>query len=320
MAGPFSVTVAPHQAHRRLDAFVAEALPDCSRALAAQLIRQGLIRVDGRTCAKPSLRLLPGSAVEGEIPLPVAAAAAPEAIPLAVLHEDAHLIVVDKPPGLVVHPAPGHAGGTLVNALLHRCPDLGGIGGALRPGIVHRLDKDTSGVMVAAKSAAAMQALARQFKAREVRKTYLGLVWGQPPEAQGCIDLPIGRHPVARKQMSTRAPRTRAAETHWKVQENFPGVCLVAFDLKTGRTHQIRVHTAALGHPILGDAVYGRPPRPGSLPRPLQDLARSIPRHMLHSWQLAFQHPVSGAWMAFEAPLPADMQTLLDSLRRLAVA
>jgi 23S rRNA pseudouridine1911/1915/1917 synthase len=315
MTGPFSIRVSIHQAGMRLDALLAQALDGCSRAHAAMLIRQGRVRVDGRACTKAAQRLSPGTSVSGVVPPPEPVAAVPEAIPLSVLHEDAHVIVIDKPPGLVIHPAPGHPAGTLVNALLHHCPDMGGIGGELRPGIVHRLDKDTSGVLVVAKNDMAMQDLGRQFKQRTVEKTYLGLVWGRPAADAGRIDLAIGRHPVERKQMSTRAPRARSAETHWLVRESLPAATLLTFVIKTGRTHQIRVHSAAMGHPILGDKVYGRPPASGALPPGLRDLPRAIPRQMLHAWRLAFDHPASGTRLQLEAPLPADMAALLAQLR-----
>jgi 23S rRNA pseudouridine1911/1915/1917 synthase len=315
MAGPFSISVTILQGGMRLDTLLAQVLPGCSRAHAAALIRQGRVLLDGRTCSKPAQRLAPGATVAGVIPPPEPVAAVPEDIPLVVLHEDPHLIVIDKPPGLVIHPAPGHAGGTLVNAVLHRCPDMGGIGGELRPGIVHRLDKDTSGVLVVAKNDTAMQDLGRQFKQRTVEKTYLGLVWGRPSAEAGCIDLAIGRHPVARQRMSIRAPRGRSAETHWQVRESLAGTTLMTFVIKTGRTHQIRVHSAAIGHAILGDTVYGRRPPPEALPPELRGLPQTVPRQMLHAWRLAFDHPANGKRLLFEAPMPADMAELLAVLR-----
>jgi len=226
------------------------------------------------------------------------------------------MVVINKQPGLVVHPAPGHTSGTLVNALLYHCSALGGIGGKIRPGIVHRLDKDTSGVLVAAKNDAAHLQLARQFKSREVQKRYLAMVHGRVKEDRGSVVLSIGRHPVDRKKMSTRSRKARGAETRWKVRERLDGVTLLELDLKTGRTHQIRVHCAAIGHPVVGDSVYGGRRRldlsgkgqNGSLPI-------KVARQMLHARWLQLAHPVTEALMSFEAPLPADMAGLIEVLR-----
>jgi 23S rRNA pseudouridine1911/1915/1917 synthase len=247
----------------------------------------------------------------------------PEFILIEIIYQDDQIVVINKPPGLVVHPAPGHADGTLVNALLHHCPDLGAIGGEVRPGIVHRLDKDTSGTMVIAKNSAAHEELSRQFKAREVEKKYLALVYGTPQSDTGSVRLPIGRHPVDRKRMSTTTRKGRDAETTWQVCERFPGITLLELNLKTGRTHQIRVHCAAIGHPVVGDPVY-RPRKlfadSGSLlaeiPPPVVSALKSISRQMLHAWRLSFTHPSEKILLAFESPMPPDMADVIDLLNQ----
>jgi 23S rRNA pseudouridine1911/1915/1917 synthase len=237
---------------------------------------------------------------------------------LDILFEDSDLLVINKAAGLVVHPAAGHATGTLVHGILHHCPDLEGIGIEKRPGIVHRLDKDTSGIMVVAKTSRAHHELSRQFKARSIHKNYLALVAGSPKTDGGCIDLPVGRHPVERKKMSTRSKRGREALTLWRVFEKFTGAALLDIELKTGRTHQIRVHCQAMGFPIIGDSVYGWK---GALKKTaagnaaLQAAFKNVKRQMLHAYRLGFNHPVNGKALSFEAPLPADMALLLEQLR-----
>ncbi len=298
----------------RLDTFVAAGEPSLSRSRAAVLIGEGLVRVGGRL-KKPGYRLQKGDLISVRIPAPARSAHhLPEPIPLDILYEDDRMIVVNKPAGLVVHPAPGHAGGTLVNALLYRCPDLSGIGGELRPGIVHRLDKDTSGVLVAAKDAAAHQRLSEQFKSRSVEKTYLALVWGEFFEASGVIDLPVGRHPTVRKKMSTRSRRGRSAETRWEVSERFRRSTLLRVRIFTGRTHQIRVHLSAAGRPVVGDPVYGKRGKPADRDNMSQELGK-VGRQMLHAWRLGIRHPFTGEEMTFQAPLPADFRELLERLR-----
>ena len=306
---PFRFTVVPSGAGLRLDQYLAEQLPEHSRAYLAGLIRAGEITVNGRS-AKPGQRIRPGDTVSGAIPPPRPVGIEPEAISLAILYEDEDLLVIDKPAGLVVHPAPGHPSGTLVNALLHHCPDLGPIGGDLRPGIVHRLDKDTSGVLLVAKNAKALTHLADQFKARAVDKTYLALVQGRLRETSGRVDLPIGRHPVDRKKMSTRSRRAREALSLWRMRERYRSACLIEVKLMTGRTHQIRVHCTAMGHPILGDRVYG-----GGSSGP----GGTAPRQMLHSWRLGIRHPLREVPLSFEAPVPDDMGALIDILRLTAL-
>ena len=263
---------------------------------------------------KAGTRLRAGDVIEVALPAPRPARAEPQAMELTVLHEDADIIVVDKPAGLVVHPAPGHPDRTLVNALLARCPDLRGVGGELRPGIVHRLDKDTSGVMVATKHDAAHARLAAHFKSKVARREYLAVVAPPMASRRGTFSTLHGRHPVHRKRFSSRVAKGKPAVTHWQVEERFARAAdLVRCRLETGRTHQIRVHFADAGHPILGDRTYGR--RPAS-PR-LAELAAALGRQALHAAVLELEHPTTGARMRFEAPLPADMQSLLAALREL---
>jgi 23S rRNA pseudouridine1911/1915/1917 synthase len=302
----FTFYIESGQTGQRLDRWVSDRM-QVSRSRITELIRQGHIRLDG-ACAKPGVHVKPGQRVTGTLPPPEPIACQPEALSLDILYEDAHIIVINKPAGLVVHPAPGHPCGTLVNALLHHCTDLGGIGGWLRPGIVHRLDKDTSGVMVIAKQAASHEALVDQFQQRRVRKVYLALVAGTMPGDEGKIDLPIGRHPAERKKMSTHSRRGRESLTLWRVRERFSDASLLEVEIKTGRTHQIRVHLAQMQHPVLADPVYG-----GKRSFPPRIPAAS--RQMLHAWHMAFSHPSSALPMGFEAPMPPDMIQCIDLLR-----
>jgi 23S rRNA pseudouridine1911/1915/1917 synthase len=296
----------------RMDVFLSTRLSDCSRSFASQLISSGHFKINGRD-AKPGYRLKAGDIVAGCMPEPKPPGLRPEPIPLNILYEDTDIVVINKPPGLVVHPAPGHACGTLVNALLHHCPDLGGIGAELRPGIVHRLDKDTSGTLVVAKNAVAIDNLSAQFKNRSVRKDYLALVRGEMAADSGAIRLPIGRHPEDRKRMSTHSRKSREAETVWRVARRWRGCTLLELHLKTGRTHQIRVHCAAIGRPIVGDSVYGRRKATADSVE-IQALFASARRQMLHSWRLEVAHPRTGEPMRFESPLPEDMERLIAKL------
>ena len=305
--GSFCLTVTDASSGVRLDRYLSDQFDACSRAYAAQLVRSGQVNVN-RHPAKPSTRLRPGDLVMGTFPPPVSLRLLPEPIPLDILYEDRDLIAVNKPAGLVVHPAPGHFSGTLVNALLHHCPDLRPIGGEIRPGIVHRLDKDTSGVLLAAKHGGALEKLAGQFRRREIQKTYLALVRGTPAAETGLLDWAIGRHPVARKKMSIHSRRSRKAVTHWRIRRRMAGASLLEIGLETGRTHQIRVHCAAMGHPVLGDGVYGSPARDR------QALDTIVCRQMLHAWRLQLIHPITGINLALEAPLPDDMLALLAQL------
>ena len=311
----FHFVVSNSEAGKRVDVVLTRHVPDCSRSYAAQLIQQDHVHVNQLTC-KPSYRAREGDVIDGAVPPPEPVDIVPEPIHLNILYEDSALLVINKPPGLVVHPAPGHPQGTLVNALLHHCDDLAAFRGEIRPGIVHRLDKDTSGALVVAKTPTAHERLAGQFKARSVRKTYLAIVKGEMTAPRGEINLPIGRHPTARKKMSTRAPRARSAETHYRVRAVLRGATLLELDLKTGRTHQIRVHCAAIHHPVLGDRVYGgRQYAVVSTPNgsaPL--LRRPVKRQMLHAWRLGFLHPLDGRWLTCEADLPEDMQAVLTEL------
>ena len=286
----------------RLDTFIARRCPELSRSHARRLIDEGLVSVNGRQ-AKPSERVTAGLSVNVTIPPPETITLVPEAIPLTIIYQDGDIIVLDKPAGLTVHPAPGHPSGTLVNALLAACPDLRGIAGTRRPGIVHRLDKDTSGLMVVAKNDRAQRALQRQLKDRDVRKTYLALVRGVPAPREGTIAAPIGRHPKNRKKMAVVADG-REATTRYRVREEIAGgqYSLLEVEPVTGRTHQIRVHLAAVGHPVVGDATYGRP-------------SAAVGRQFLHAHKLAFGMPLGGRTVEFESPLPADLREALSQLR-----
>jgi 23S rRNA pseudouridine1911/1915/1917 synthase len=316
--GVFHIVADPADAGTRLDLLVASRVSALTRSQAAVLIQHGRITVNNLV-KKPGYRLQAGDEITGQIPPPADSVVKPEPLPLDVLYEDDDVIVLNKPAGVVVHPAPGHATGTLVNALLYHCPTIGPIGGELRPGIVHRLDKDTSGVLVVAKNAAAHAHLAAQFAARSIRKIYLAVVFGEMAEDRGVIELPVGRHPVDRKRMSISSRKPRMAETRWKVRERFRGLTLIELNLKTGRTHQARVHCAAINHAILGDPVYAgrkvyRAPTAATLA-----LIRQVKRQLLHAWRLTCTHPSRLVPVVFEAPLPRDMDQLIVHLRRLSM-
>jgi 23S rRNA pseudouridine1911/1915/1917 synthase len=303
------LTVPPGGGGVRLDLFLTSVLGDQSRSSIQRLIRDGHITIAGRA-ARPNTSLREGERIDIEIPDPAPAAPSPEPLPLAILYEDRDLVVVDKPAGMVVHPAAGHSAGTLVNALLHHIDDLSGIGGELRPGIVHRLDRGTSGVMVVAKNDAAHQELSRQFRDREVEKEYIALVWGVV-QAGRRIDAPIGRDPVHRQRMSSRARRARTAVTRVTKAVHLPGVSYLHVAIATGRTHQIRVHLSSIGHPIVGDSLYGGIRR--RIPASARAAAR-LERPFLHAHRLAFRHPTDGRLMVFESPLPADLQAVIDAI------
>jgi 23S rRNA pseudouridine1911/1915/1917 synthase len=302
--------VAPEHAGERLDSFLAAALPDRSRSQLQKLIKDG--HVTGPAGAlRASTAVKAGQRFTIALPEPAPATAVAEDLPLPILYEDSDLVVVDKPAGMVVHPAAGHSSGTVVNALLHHVEDLSGIGGELRPGIVHRLDRGTSGVMIAAKNDAAHQELSRQFHDREVEKEYIALVWGVV-HAGRRIDAPIGRDPGDRQKMSTRARRARSAVTRITWALNLRGVSLIHVAIHTGRTHQIRVHLSAIGHPVVGDATYG-----GVHRRVAQDVraVQRLERPFLHAARLVFTHPTDGRRMEFESPLPADLQSVFDEIK-----
>ena len=312
----------------RLDKGLARLLhdrrPSLSRTRLQQLIQEGCVDVDGLTIRDPGSKLAPGAELVLCLPPPVDATPVAEAIPLDVVFEDRHLLVLDKPAGLVVHPANGHDSGTLVNALLAHCGDsLSGIGGVRRPGIVHRLDKDTTGLMVVAKSDAAHQGLAAIFadhgRSGSLIRDYRALAWGVPGMRSGTVDLPLGRHPHQREKIAVqRAGHGRHAVTHWSVEETFgSGASLLRCRLETGRTHQIRVHLAEIGHPLLGDPVYGAGFRTKALrlDEPARSRVQGLGRQALHAAVLGFEHPVSGETLRFERPLPADLADVADALR-----
>jgi 23S rRNA pseudouridine1911/1915/1917 synthase len=304
------VEVTADQDGSRLDSFLTSALPDRSRSQIQKLIKDGLVSGPVKDL-RPSTAVRAGQKYTIEHRAPVAATAIAEDLPLAILYEDSDVVVLDKPPGMVVHPAAGHGSGTLVNALLHHVDDLSGIGGELRPGIVHRLDRGTSGVMVVAKNDASHQELARQFHDREVEKEYIALVWGLVQQGRR-IDAPIGRDPSARQKMSTRARRARSAVTRITKAEHLKGVSLLHVAIATGRTHQIRVHLRAIGHPIVGDPTYG-----GAHRRVASDLraVQHLERPFLHAARLVFTHPSDQRRMEFESPLPHDLQAVVDDIR-----
>jgi 23S rRNA pseudouridine1911/1915/1917 synthase len=301
---------------KRLDVFLSQKDPALSRSQIKRLIETGKVRVEGRK-TKPGLKLRENEMVALTVPEPQKMEVEAEAIPLKVLYEDRHLIVVDKPAGLVVHPGAGNYSGTLVNALLHRCPDLAGIGGVLRPGIVHRLDKDTSGVLVVAKDDPAHRSLSDQFRKHTAERRYMGVVFGQLSD-EGQVDAPVGRHPTQRKKMSARPRKGREARTHWRVLERFRSFNLAEFRLETGRTHQIRVHLSSIGHPILGDPLYGGRKRLASVePLPLRQGLQRLKRQALHAASLGFVHPATGEALEFASPLPEDIREAVDLLRRM---
>ncbi|MGE5362203.1 MAG: RluA family pseudouridine synthase [Bacteroidales bacterium] len=298
------------QAGQRLDLFLAALMPDQSRSSVQRLIKEGRVSRGDNRAARANMVLRAGEEITIEVPPPVAATPEPEALPIPIVYEDRDIVVVDKPAGMVVHPAAGHFQGTLVNALLHHVDDLSGIGGEQRPGIVHRLDRGTSGLLVVAKHDAAHRALVRQFQDREIEKEYVALAWGLV-HAGRRIDTPIGRDPHDRKKMSSRAPRARDAMTRVLRAQFINGVSLLHLSIATGRTHQIRVHLSAIGHPVVGDQLYGGVHRRvGPDLRPILRLERPF----LHAARLAFNHPGDARRMEFEAPLPDDLQGVLDDL------
>ncbi|WP_448560842.1 RluA family pseudouridine synthase [Trichothermofontia sp.] len=303
------------QAGQRLDRWLAESLvpqyPELSRSRIQKLIEQGQVQRNGEVCTRKQEPVQKGDCLVVTLPPAVPTDLQPEAMPLEILYEDEQVLVLNKPAGLVVHPAPGHATGTLVHGLLAYCDRLPEIGGAQRPGIVHRLDKDTSGALMIAKTDLAYHHLQRQLQNKTASRLYVAVVQGTPAQEEGTIDLPIGRHPVDRKRMAALPgdPRARAAVTHWQVLERLENYTLMQFRLETGRTHQIRVHSSAISHPIVGDPVYGSG-------RSLRSLGVNLTGQALHAWKLCFQHPVTGEPLAVTAPWPPSLETLLTVLRR----
>ena len=321
-------TVADGQAGHRLDVFLAGAHTDMSRSRLRQLIDAGAVTRGGETIRDPNHRVKPGEAYTIIVPQPSPAAPLGQDIPLTVIYEDADLIVIDKPAGLVVHPAAGNPDGTLVNALIAHCgSSLSGVGGVVRPGIVHRLDKDTSGLLVAAKNERAMASLAKQFAKHTIERAYHAVVRGSPRLGDGIIETQLGRNPFDRKRMGVLRSGGKEAVTRYRVAERFgeperPFASLIECRLQTGRTHQIRVHLTHLGHPLIGDATYGRSrqsPRPKT---PAEEIAyeavANFPRQALHAYLLGFQHPSLHKTLRFESKWPADFAGLVEALRKLA--
>ncbi|AFZ23072.1 ribosomal large subunit pseudouridine synthase D [Cylindrospermum stagnale PCC 7417] len=292
----------------RLDRYLSQELSDISRSRIQQLIEQGNVQLNDKVCTSKKITLVRGDRITLEIPEVKPLQLQAEDIPLDILYEDDQLIILNKPAGLVVHPAPGHPDGTLVNALLAHCPNLPGIGGVQRPGIVHRLDKDTTGAIAIAKTDIAFQHLQAQLQAKTARREYLGVVYGAPRTESGIIDLPIGRHPQDRKKMAIVSIEQggRNAITHWQIRERLGNYTLIHFQLETGRTHQIRVHSAKIGHPIVGDPIYSS----------AHSIGVNLPGQALHAWKLKLQHPISEDLIEVTAPLPQTLTTLLEILRR----
>ena len=292
----------------RLDRRILELYPDFSRSRIEGLVKAGFVSVNGEIAAKAGMNVGEDDEIHVEIPPPVPAEPEPEDVPLDIVFEDGDIVVVNKPPGLVVHPAPGHFTGTLVNALLHHCPELAALGGGTRPGIVHRLDQDTSGLIVVAKTHQAMAGLAKAFASRSgIEKTYLAVCHGCPTTLSGRIENLIGRHPVDRKRMAIVEKNGKPAITNWRVLKSLYNLSLVECRIETGRTHQIRVHMASLGCPVVGDRTYGKPARDKLLnPQPT--------RQLLHAWRLKILHPITHELLSFEAPIPGDFTTQCETL------
>lgn len=300
--------VEENAAGKRLDQFLTSSVPSLSRSQIQRLIEKGNVLVNSER-ERCSFRVRINDEIEMVVPPPEEISLSPEPIPLDIIYEDQDLLVINKPPGLVVHPAAGHKSGTLVNALLYHCPDLSGIGGYLRPGIVHRLDKDTSGLLLVSKSDLAHRELTAQLKARKIKRRYLALVHGEVREDKGVVDAPIGRDPIDRKKfavLSKDNPYGREARTYYRVKERFPGYTLLDVELETGRTHQIRVHMAYAGYPVAGDPVYG--PRRNPL---------NLPGQALHAYRITFSHPRTGELLDFAVSPPPAFSQALDYLRSL---
>lgn len=296
---------APEVAGQRMDRWLAECCGELSRSALQALMEQGAVLRAGRPVNKKD-KVAAGDTVRVLLPDPQPIEAQPQDIPLDIVYEDEHLLVVNKPKGMVVHPAPGNPDGTLVNALLYHCAgDLSGIGGAIRPGIVHRIDKDTSGLLVVAKDDATHQGLSEQMAVHDIHRVYHAVVYGNLKEDCGTVDAPIGRDPKDRKKMAVTPNNSKPARTHWQVLERFGNFTYIACKLETGRTHQIRVHMSHIGHPLAGDAVYG--------PR---NVLRFLDGQCLHAKELGFRHPITGEYLRFDSELPAYFQEYLTRLRK----
>lgn len=291
----------------RIDRYLADQLPDLSRSRIQKLIEQGYVQLNSSVCTSKKIAVEVGDRIQVEIPEAQPLALLPEAIPLDILYEDESLIILNKPAGLVVHPSVGHETGTLVNALLAHCDSLPGINGIQRPGIVHRLDKDTTGAIAVAKTELAFHHLQDQFRTKTARRDYLALVYGNPKQENGTVDQPIGRHPVDRQKMAIVPEEKggRRAVTHWQVKERLGNYTLMHFELETGRTHQIRVHSAFIGHPVVGDPVYSSG----------RSVGVNLPGQALHAWRLRLKHPVTEEWIEAIAPIPETFTKLLGILR-----
>lgn len=297
-------TIDPEEAGERIDRFLAEKMPDLTRSYIQKLVKDGFVKVNG-TCVKSNYRTAKNDQAELLLPPPELLEILPENIPLDILYEDEDLLVVNKPKGMVVHPAAGHSGGTLVNAVMYHCGDaLSGINGVMRPGIVHRIDKDTSGSLLVCKTDRAHQSIAQQLAGHSIHRIYRAVASGVLKEESGTVDAPVGRHPVDRKKMAVNREHGKEAVTHYKVLERLKNASYIECRLETGRTHQIRVHMASIGHPLLGDTVYG---------------SSRDPYHLngqaLHAMTIGFIHPVRGIYMEFEAPLPEYFVNLVQKLR-----
>ncbi len=315
---PLAAAVPPEADGERLDRFLAARLPALSRTRLKALIEDGRVRCDAATIADPSYRVKSGQTFAVSVPPAVEAEPRPQDIALAVVYEDEHLIVVDKPAGMVVHPAPGSPEDTLVNALLAHCGDsLSGVGGVRRPGIVHRLDKDTSGLLVVAKTDAAHQGLAEQFAAHTVERAYWAVVWGVPPTASGVVEGNIGRSNRDRKKMALLRHGGKTAVTRWRILKSFKGVAsLIECRLETGRTHQIRVHMTSIGHPLVGDQTYGRA-RPAGIPAEARKDVIAFPRQALHAYLLGFMHPHTKDRHTYRSGMPRDINALVSILEQI---
>jgi 23S rRNA pseudouridine1911/1915/1917 synthase len=306
-------TVTSREVTKRLDVFISEKLPDLTRSGVKNLVKKGLVLVDGRR-AKASHKVKANESVLVTLPGPEPPGVEPEPTPIEIIYEDGDIIVINKQPGLTVHPGAGRKMGTLVGALLHHTKDLSTIGGSLRPGIVHRLDKDTSGLIVVAKNDRSHISLAKQFQDHTTTRHYHALVWGTVKDDEGTVDMSIGRDLVQRKRISPRTRSGRRAVTHWRVLKRYGWSTLLDLTLETGRTHQLRVHLSAIKHPVVGDQVYGKRTPPSNLTKPLADEIKKIKNQCLHAMTLGFVHPGKEKYMEFSAPYPDQMEGLIRLL------